>query len=97
MYVPAVAKLTVLLVAPGAIEPVSNATGAPASDVAVCATGSAFCQVMFSPGEIVAVGRAKAKLRMATVWLAPSAAFGSRASAAMTVNARRNGLLRRIR
>lgn len=93
MYVPALAKLTVLF-APGAIEPVSNA---PVSDVAVCATGSAFCQVMFSPGAIVALGGAKAKLRMATVWLAPSAAFGSTASSAMIVQARRNGLLRRIR
>jgi len=82
------------LLAPAGIEPVSNA---PVSDVAVCATGSAFRQLMVSPGAIVTAGGAKAKLWMVTVWLAPSAAFGSTASSAMIVQARRNGLLRRIR
>ena len=93
-YVPASANGMVLLVVPAAIWPVSNA---PVSDVAVWASGSAFCHVMLSPVPMIVFTGANAKFRMATVWLAPNAVFGTTATIAMTSPARRMQCLRRIR
>ena len=93
-YVPASGNGMVLLVAPAAIWPVSNA---PVSDVAVWASGSAFCHVMLSPVPMIVFTGANPKFRMTTVWLAPNAVFGTTATIAMTSPARRMQCLRRIR
>ena len=93
-YVPAFANVIVLLVAPAPITPVSNAPGV--LDVAVWAVVSAFDQVMDSPGAMVALGGVNAKLRIVTVWLSPSAAFGSSTAAATMIRAIRMRLFRRI-
>ncbi len=92
-YVPAFANVIVLL-APTAITPVSNAPGV--LDVAVWAVPSAFDQVMDSPGAMVALWGMNAKLRIVTVWLIPSAAFGSSTAAAATIRATPMRLFRRI-
>ena len=77
-----------------AIGPVSNAPGV--LDVAVWVVPSAFDQVMDSPGAMVAPAGRKAKPRIVTVWLRPSAAFGSSTAAATTIRATPMRLFRRI-
>ena len=91
---PASANAIVLL-PPGWIVPASNA---PLSDVAVCAVGSLFSQVMLSPALIKAFCGRNEKFWITTVWLVASAALGRSAPIAMmTIAALRSGRLRRIR
>lgn len=82
------------LLAPTGITSVSNAPGV--LDVAVWAVLSAFVQVMDSPAAMVALGGRNAKPRIVTVWLSPSAAFGSSTAAATTIRATPMHLFRRI-
>jgi hypothetical protein len=92
--VPAAANEIVLLLAPGAIGPVSNRP--EVSDVAVCVVPSTrFCHVTVSPTLIVA--GAKLKFWIATVRLAASAAAASETLSASTAIATRPAVLRAIR
>ena len=84
----------IVLLAPTAITLVSNAPGV--FDVAVWAVTSAFDQVMASPGAMIAPGGMNAKPRIVTVWLSPSAAFGSSTAAATTIRVTPMRLFRRI-